>query len=132
MKKGTQLVEPKMVITIMIVSIAILSWYVVIQLVDSSSIDQIFIANQVRYIVYSVASFPFDQNVSFDLSDTRNYTISLVDDKVGIIESGYLTFSYSTKMNIPEHISVVGTATNFSRLCITRESNLIQLMECES
>ena len=76
--------------------------------------------------------FSFDQNVSFDLSDTRNYTISLVDDKVGIIESGYLTFSYSTKMNIPEHISVVGTATNFSRLCITRESNLIQLMECES
>ena len=93
MKRGTQVAEPKLVITIMIVGIAILSWYVVFQLIDNSAVDQIFIANQVRYIVYSVASFPYDQNVTFDLSEQKNYTVAIVDDTVGVLQDGFLTFS---------------------------------------
>lgn len=131
MKKGTQLAEPKLVITIMIVGIAILSWYVVFQLIDNSAIDQIFIANQVRYIVYSVASFPYDQNVSFELFESKNYTVALVNDEVGIIQDGFLTFSYATKMNLPDHIVAIGTATNFTKLCISRSHDTIQLRGCD-
>lgn len=130
MKRGTQVAEPKLVITIMIVGIAILSWYVVFQLIDNSAVDQIFIANQVRYIVYSVASFPYDQNVTFDLSEQKNYTVAIVDDTVGVLQDGFLTFSYSTKMNLPSYVNAIGSVKNFSKVCVSRSRNTIEISEC--
>ena len=128
-----ELIEPKLVIT-MIVAIAALSWWVVMELTDKAALDQTYIANQVRHGVYAMLTSPYDQGLRLEFNEQKNYSIMITQDDtthfVGVQGEDLMSFSYKAKMNIPEGITLVGVLTNFTNVCINRTNDLIEAAKC--
>ena len=129
-----ELIEPKLVITIMVVAIAALSWWVVMELTDKAALDQTYIANQVRHGVYAMLTSPYDQGLRLEFNEQKNYSIIITQDDtayfVGVQSENLLSFSYKAKMNIPEGFTLAGVLTNFTRVCISRSNDLIEAVKC--
>lgn len=123
------LTEYKLIVVIISLAIAALSWYVSFILVSHSALDQIYVANQVKSGIYAVSISPYDQELHIDFSQQKNFSVVIKDNVVGILPGEVISFSYEKKMNIPEAISVIGILPfNFSNVCIRRTNDLIEVL----
>jgi hypothetical protein len=129
-----QLEEKRIVIILIVCGIAVLSWWLVGYLTDNAAIDQTFIANQLKYGTYAVLTSPFDQNLTLDFQEQKNYSIVARYENdgytLGVIGEDLVSFSYATKLNIPEKISLIGTVENFTRVCLHRSDKVVEMKKC--